>query len=358
MTFELEYKPEAQKALDRMEAYWHSEILDRPVINLRARKPSIRPYPKKKFTTIKERWMDMEYQLEVALWQQEHTVCYGEAIPYYFPNLGPEILTAALGADLVFSNDTSWSVPILKDWADIPKLKIDPNNVYVAWILEITRRALELGKGKFLVGITDIHPGADLAASLRNPQQFCIDVVDSPEEVIALMDHIRPMFYEFYNLQRNIMLEAGQTLTTSWLPEYTDGKFYIPSNDFSAMISAKMNSQFFLQEIVEEVEWLDRSIYHLDGPQALRHLDDALAIKKLNGIQYVCGAASEPASLHMEVFRKIQKAGKLIHVDISPDQVDAFIDGLNPEGVMLNLWAESIEEAEAIMSRISRWKRH
>ena len=352
----LQYKPDADRAMERIEAYWHHEILDRPAIQVVASKPGGKPIPKKTHATLRDRWMDVEYQVERADASIANTYWAGEMMPSFVPNLGPEVLTASLGAELEFSEGTSWSIPMLDDWGGVPKLKVQPDNPYTRAILDMTRLACEVGKGKFLVGITDLHPGGDLAASLRDPQEFAVDLLTEPEQVSKLMDQLRPTFYDFYTLQYDIQAAAGQTITTSWLPLYTDGKYYIPSCDFSCMVSQEMFQEFMLPEIVEEVEWLDRSIYHLDGPNALQHLDALLAIEKLDAIQWVPGAGHEPMSDWMPTLQKIQKAGKAMHLSIAASELDAFIEALHPEGVMLCMGAGSVEEADALVEKVKKWR--
>lgn len=56
------------------------------------------------------------------------------------------------------------------------------------------------------------------------------------------------------------------------------------------MISTQMYEELVVGELLEELDFLDASIYHLDGPDALKHLDRLLAIDKLKGIQWVYGA--------------------------------------------------------------------
>jgi hypothetical protein len=353
--FELEYKPDAGEACARMEAWWEGAILDRPAIQVCAPRPGGRPLPAKHHASLRERWMDVDYVVECADTGAANTYWGGEVLPAFCPNLGPEILTGCYGAELVFGESTSWSVPILKDWADLPKLRIQPENEYLRTVLEMTRRALEVGRGRFIVGLTDLHPGADLAASLRDPQQLCLDLITEPERVHALMEHLRPAFSEFYELQRRLLLEAGQTITTSWLPLFTEGRYYIPSCDFSCMVSTAMFREFFLPEILEEIDWLDRSIYHLDGPNALPHLDTILEIERLDAIQWVWGEGHGPASEWMPVFQRIQAAGKNIHVGVAPAEIDRFMEALRPEGVMLSTWARSVEDAEALIAKVARW---
>lgn len=354
---ELLYKADAEQSMARMAAFWDKAVLDRPPILLTAPKPNRQLLPTRCYATLAERWMDVEGVVQRAATQIANTYWAGDGLPMFWPNLGPEILTACMGAELVFGEDTSWSTPILHDWADIPTLRLDADNVYLRTLLEMLRLGLEVGAGKFVVGLTDIHPGADLAASFRDPQQFCLDVIEAPAQVRALMQHIWPAFFDFYDLQRDILLAAGQTYTSSWLPLYVaDGRYYIPSCDFSIMISTAMFEEFFVPEIEAEIAWLDRSIYHLDGPGALRHLDTLLAIEKLDAIQYVYGDGSGPATRWLPVFRRIQDAGKGIHVSLTPGEIDRFIEELRPEGVMLQTTASSVEEADAILAKVARWR--
>lgn len=353
---QLEYKPDADKAIARMDAWWNKAIIDRATIQVTAPKPDPQPLPAKQHATLRERWMDIEYVVERAAVEISNTYYPAEQLPCFWPNLGPEVLTACYGAELEFGETTSWSKPILHDWAGIPKLQLNFESEYLQTLLAMQRLALETGKGKFVVGLTDIHPGGDLAASFRDPQQLCFDVLEEPENVSALLKHIWNAFFDFYDVQHKLLIEHGQTLTTSWLPLFdANGRYYIPSNDFSIMISNEMFREFFVPEIVAEIEWLDRSIYHLDGPGALRHLDALLEIKKLDAIQFVYGDGAKPASRWLHVYQKIQDAGKNIHGWIEPNELDTFMDALNPEGVMLHTSAGSIEEADVLVKRVSRW---
>ena len=47
--------------------------------------------------------------------------------------------------------------------------------------MELTKAAVEDGKDKYLVGITDLHPGGDALVSMRGPQNLCYDTFDVPE---------------------------------------------------------------------------------------------------------------------------------------------------------------------------------
>ncbi len=48
-----------------------------------------------------------------------------------------------------------------------------------------------------------------------------------------------------------------------------------------------MFEEVFLPGIIEECSFYERTIYHLAGPGALKHLDSLLEIKELDAIQWV-----------------------------------------------------------------------
>jgi hypothetical protein len=101
----------------------------------------------------------------------------------------------------------------------------------------------------------------------------------------------------------------------------------------------------------------EASIYHLDGPQALPHLDSLLQIKELNAVQWVYGAGRGRASDWMDVYKKCQAAGKGIQLYVSPDEIDIIMENLKPEGVWLGVSGVGDEESAAsIIRKISKWK--
>jgi len=353
--FELSYKADVAGALDRVNAWWNCAVLDRPAVQVIAPAQHRREAPTKMFSSTQERWLDAEYVVARADAHISSTYFGGDILPMFMPNVGPDYAAASLGAPLSFGNDTSWSAPIVDDLDNTPELKVDPCNRYVQAILEHTKVGLEVGKGKFLVGITDLHPGGDLAAALRDPQQLCLDIADAPGRVHELMDRIRPVFYDLYRLQDDLIMAAGQHVRTTWIPLYSTGRYYVPSCDFAALVSPRTFNEFFFHEIAEEVEWLDHSIFHLDGPDAVRHLDTLCSLKKLQAIQFVVGAGGGSVASWMHVFKRIQAAGKAMHISIDAAELDEFMQSLHPEGVMLAMSAPSIEEAESIIKRVSCW---
>jgi hypothetical protein len=59
----------------------------------------------------------------------------------------------------------------------------------------------------------------------------------------------------------------------------------------------------------------------------------------------------------LPMLRRIQAAGKGLFLYTCPEELDALMDGLRPEGVILNLWAASPAEADALVAKVAAWRR-
>lgn len=350
------YKENWEETKMKFMEYWARENHDRPLLQIRAPKAgaSKKPFKEKSYPSLKDRWFDIDYLLAKANYDFENTFFGAEAFPMYWPNLGPDILAAFYGIDLEYGEDTSWAKHIDFTWEDYKPFLLDKSNEYYKKIVSMTEAAVADGKDKYLVGITDLHPAADLLVSMIGPEKLCMDMIDNPEAVrravMDLLPGFKTVFDEFYN-----MTTVHQEGTSNWLGVWHPGKWYVTSCDFNALISPAMYEEYLLDELVEELSFLDASIFHLDGPDALRHLDLLLSIDKLKGIQWVYGAGQPSAKHWIDVLKKIQDAGKLIHIDILPSELDFMLENLRPEGVLYTTYAKSQEEAEAMISRATNY---
>jgi len=353
-------KPDYEISKKRYDAFWECDVADRvPVSGIVFEVDNPKPVPKKDYKSWEEKWLDIDFRVQETVTVLHNHVYYADSLPIAWPNMGPEIFSAWCGCPYNFGETTTWSEPCIENWErDYDKAVLNMEHPLFKLLEEFTYKLLEAGKGQFIVGLTDFHPGGDHLAALRDPANLAIDLIDNPEWVKRkLRDSYREYFkvYEhFYNI-----LKAYDMPTTSWIPIVADGTYYIPSSDFSCMISTEMFEEFFLDGIIEECRFLDRTIYHLDGPGALRHLDAILSIKELDAVQWVPGAGNEGLEKWIPVYQKIQSAGKAIVVyDVNLSNLDLLFENLRPEG----LWIDGIggvktkEDADYALKRIANWK--
>ncbi|MGI6705077.1 MAG: hypothetical protein ACOX6S_02035 [Clostridia bacterium] len=357
MTFSL--KPDHEMSKKRYDAFWHGEIIDRPPVSIVLPKENPKPVPTKSYASEEERWLDVDFRAEAMAISLSNYEYYADSLPIACPNLGPEIFSAWCGCGYKFGQDTTWSEPCIFDWEkDRDKAVFDPNHPLFKTMIRFTEKLLEYGKGNFIVGLTDFHPGGDHLAALRDPQVLAIDMIENLDYVKDKLESSYKEYFHVYDIFYEMLREAGMPIT-SWTPLIHDGRYYIPSNDFSCMISKEMFDEVFLPGLVEECRFYERSIYHLDGPNALRHLDSILEIKELDAVQWVCGAGNEGYARWVGVYQKIQNAGKSLQLsDITLDELPLVFETLRPEGVWFSYirGIDSKETADAVLKRISAWK--
>ncbi len=117
-----------------------------------------------------------------------------------------------------------------------------------------------------------------------------------------------------------------------------------------------MYDEIFLPGIIREIQSLDRSMYHLDGPGARRHLDSLLAIPDLDAVQWVHGTGNEGFARWASTCQRIQAAGKALYFYCQVDEVEQVIDTLDPHGLCVYvLDVPDRETGEAIVRSFEKW---
>jgi len=344
----------------RFDAWWNRDVTDRPPTTVAVRPRRAYDGPVATHATLRDRWLDVPFQVESAQARLRRQDYVGESLPIWMPNVGPELTATLLGCELDFGESTSWSIPIIHEpsqWRELAERPPDFDNPYWRTIEQMTDAALEAFAGEALVGIADLHGNYDILAGLRDPQMLCLDLMDDTEAVrAAAAAAVRAFTRGLVRLHERISA-AGQAVSTTWVPFCHPGLAYVPSCDFWCMIGPEMAERIILPSIIAEMEPMDRSIFHLDGPQALPHLDLLLGLPQLDAVQWVFGAGRGPASRWLEVYRRIRAAGKSVQV-LAEDATDALavLEALGPAGVWLCV-AEPFDtaaEAEAFLKQVAR----
>lgn len=352
------YCEDWDKKKEKFLEYWALENHDRPLIHVTARKEKREPVPVSNHATLAERWMDTEFLIKKANADMRNTAYLGEAFPSFLPNLGPDFMATIYGTEIEFGDRTSWAIPWMSDdfVENYTGLNPDYSNKYYQKTLEITKAAVEDGKDKYFVGLADLHPGADALVSMRGPQELCYDTFDNPDfikkGVWDVLPHYQKVYEDLYQLTTKY-----QKGTSCWLNLWHPGRWYPVSCDFSCMVSQDMYEEFLIEEMEAEAKYLDASIYHLDGPDALKHLDRILKIPGLNGVQWAYGAGQPTASHWIPTLKKIQDAGKCIYVQIVPEELEVLCKELRPEGVFYKTSVKTEEEGRQLVKMAEEWSK-
>ena len=338
-------------------------MLDRVAVAVTApRDPSVAPDnrwadPKNVFNEPVDRILDAFEE------DCRRTFFGGLASPVFYPNFGPDAFSAFLGVPMHYSEDSKntswidWKSPLLADFRNPSSLAIRDDNVFYRKSLEYYRKAVQRGKNRYITGITDLHGGFDSLCVLRGgPDVAVMDMVDDPDGVRKTMKRMEEVWLKIYN-DYWAVVNGKQPGSDTWMHIYAPGKMYPVQNDLSCLVSAPMYREFFLEELLTEIAYLDYSIYHLDGVEALQHLDLLLDIPRLNAIQWVMGARNVAGGIKpwIPLYQKIQAKKKAIVVYPKPEELDLVLEHLQPEGLLIQMGCASEEEAKTVLARLG-WK--
>jgi hypothetical protein len=354
---ELEGKPDFEYAVQRVEAWFNHERLARPLVRFsehNADFSSAHSLAGRSWPNLKARWFDAEFQVDFFLESIRGRRFYGETFPVFCPNLGPNVYAAFHGVELEFGEVTSWIRHSVRDWDDLDRLVFDQQNEYFRGIEELTRVALEKCSGKFMVGYTDLHGSLDCVADWCDPQQLCLDVMENPEKVRAMLRIANERFLPVFDHYDQRLKAHGQ-LSVTWMGIPSRGKMHIPSCDFSALTSSDIFCKFYSPTLQCEVCHMTHNIFHVDGVGVLRHLDYILGLPQIQAIQWVQGVGDDlPIMQWLHVIKRVQAAGKGIVVDLQLSELEPFISAMQPDGLYLCIAADEQIQPD-ILKRLEKW---
>ena len=355
---QLAYKQDFDRVTNVWKAYWEGEIISRPPVWAAVPRPEARPHDldRRYWHAVHGNFDHILEQIDIAL---EGTEYLGESVPNFAPDFGPDQFAAFLGSDFAFSPDspdTDWVHQTIDDWHSSLPLRMDPNGKYWKAILELSRLMARHSEGRYLLSVADLHSNMDALLALRGSERLCMDFYDAPDALETAMRQVRVMYQPVYKALYEAGNMGGERGSVGWAPFWSEGKFATIQCDFLALLGPEMSRRFVIPALEEEASFLDHCVYHLDGPGCLPHLDDILAIKDIDVIQWVPGAGKPPMHDWMDVLKKCQAAGKGLQMyDINDlDTVKKIARELKPEGLLYYVTVPTRDEAFRITDWLER----
>jgi hypothetical protein len=351
------WKEDWDDAKQRLLAWWNGEIIDRPALGVRA--PKKKPIEEISLVNtpsdLVSRWIDPYYRINGAERWMVSTFFGGEAFPFFGTDMGPGSLATFLGSEPKFAEDTVWYTPYIKDPDIFTSLNFNTKNRWWKIQHNLVKEGACANKGRYLVGMPDLIEGLDTLASLRGTTNLLLDLHLRPKFVHARLEEITNLYFVYFdNLFELIKDKDGGNCFGAFLI-WGSGKTAKVQCDFSAMISQKQFAEFVVPYLQEQCSKLDYSVFHLDGPECIRHLDLLLNIEQLGAIQWTPGV-NQPDSGSREwykMYKKILKAGKsLLILGVPPSKVKNIYNKVNRSGVFITTDVSSEYEAHRLIENI------
>ncbi len=334
----------------RYTAFWNREATDRACLYLTSWDGSAGfPGPK----DVDQQWGDMEYREKQAVYNMTHTNFHAEGFPSVFTNFGPGSLSPIIGGSYKFAPATVWfeNQPFFaEDWETRPTPAMNRESKMYQMIEDMTSRHLG-HKDLFFTSISDIGGTYDVLAALRGTENLLYDMYDNPDEIKKLRNEVAPLWKEYY-LEYAPRLIKEQGCMTSWMPIWSDKTYYPLQCDYSAMLSPEMFGEFILPDLKFQTEYMDRAIYHLDGPGELPHVDQLLSLPRLSAIQWTSGDGNDPVTdpCWYDLFRRIQAAGKgIVLLGADPAGLETLFKNVSQRGFFISAGVRDEQEANEIV---------
>jgi hypothetical protein len=342
---------------------WWAKRLDRPIIPIAfIKEQGDRPCPDVPILS-QANWSDFSISPEAFIdrldYEYSKLVFAGDSFPYL--NLhcfGPGVAAAFLGAIVDSHTGMTWFRP--EHDLEVAELdfEYDPDNIYLKRVKDICSAAVDRWGSDVLVSMPDLGGNLDMLATFRPGERLLLDLYDHPEKVKELTFKLHDLWHRFY-AEIDEILRCGNPLYTDWSSIISDTPSYVLQCDFCYMIGPDMFDEFVKPELELTCKKLDRTIYHLDGPGQLPHLDSLLDIAELDAVQWVPGANSADVTHWPQVFNKIRSAGKNIQIvnnTIDFDAYDAVIDQLGSgKGVHIRYFELPIEYEDRVMKWLAKY---
>lgn len=353
----MKYKPDWPQARERLTALWNHGHVDRPCIAVTA--PNGKKWEWPVLRKVEDKWLDPDYIVQNAIATFETTYYGGEAIP--------SVLNMALwanntyGATPHFPAETIWFDPIQVDWDNPPTFELNWNDPYFHKCMAIHKALVKAaGKDDFLVGGGGGMSPNDMLAFVIGTENVLLAMAERPEwvwqSILKLTENWIALVRRFSEVSRQAT-DYWYGLA-GWMPLWIPEPFVCVQSDLSCMISAGMFDRFIVPELDMTARAFKHIWYHLDGQSAFQHLPRLLSLPYIRFIQFVpmCGTAPNGPD-HIELYRKIQAAGKIVHINVPAENVEPLCKALDPGLLMLETRCESVRDADDLLASAARWTR-
>jgi hypothetical protein len=350
----LKYKPDWPDAQKRLTALWNHAGADRPCIAVTA--PSGKPVSRPPApSTPRQKWLDPDWVRADIVASLESTWWGGEAVPSYLL-MGGWVL--CLGGTPHFELETIWFDTMDIDFSSPSPFRYSADDIWVEAYACLYEAAINLaGKNDFLVGSAGGLPANDLLSMLMGTGPFLMNLMDHPDwmreaiitgarEQVKICSQLRDRVRDRHDFWYG---------NSGWMPFWAPKPFISTQSDVSCMLSPDMFDQFIIPELEIYGKAFGALWYHLDGGNARQHLPRLLSLPYLRVVQYT-PAPNEPPNgpAHLELYREIQAAGRIVHIQAPKEHVAPLLKNLDPALLMLETNCASIAEGEALLKAARR----
>lgn len=281
-------------------------------------------------------WFDPVWRARHLHYQLSRSSLKADILPVANTHLGPGSLAACLGADLKSGEETIW----IKPNPDVKgPVELDENNSWWQLHLNLLRECKKRAKGRYFIGCPDLIEGLDTLAGLRGTDQVLMDIMLQPEMLEQQLQQVNDIYFEVFDRIYDIIRE-GDEMAFCYFSLWGPGKVSKLQSDISGMISEEDFRRFALPYLREQCQNIEFTLYHLDGVDAIRHLDAVLEIEELNAVQWTPGVGQPQGGdpRWYGLYEKILAKGKSVMANwVTLNELEPLLDHIGNQGLHINI---------------------
>ena len=321
----------------RWDSYWNRSVQGVPLMCIVAEKPgAIDPEIQ---AALRSRDMFDKYRDAKRMHERyRYFAQTHEFLADSFPNIsldfGPGSMAGYLGSDIVFKPGTVWFTDCVEEWEGYPPLTFDPENKWFKEHVQLFKDVKALAGDDYYLAIPDIMENIDVLSSLRGAQNTIFDMVDEPEELEERIAQVQSLYWKYYDSFYDLAARNEDGVKSSCYTVFQiwgRGRTAKLQCDFSAMMSPKQFKQFIQPALIDKCRGADHVLYHLDGPDAIKHIPALMEIEGIDALQWTAGSYN-PDGTHeqwFEIYDAARRAGKGLWVQVYSGGVDEWISRID-----------------------------
>ncbi len=327
----MKYKKNWEATQKKWTSYWTQENKGRPLMYVVAKKEeAIDPLREAKLAPkdMEDQYMNAERIVERFRYYAKTHEFMAESFPNLSLDFGPGSMAGYVGCEIVFHEDTVWFEHFVNDWNEAKDIVYDPENEWFKKHIQLFEDVKALVGDEFLIGIPDIMENIDVLASMRGVQDLIFDMMDDPDEIKRRLSQIQDIYFNYYDKFYDIVKddEGGccYTVFQIWGP----GRTAKLQCDFSALISPNQFVEFIQDELRKQTQHLDYVLYHLDGPDAIKHVPAIMEIDEIDALQWTSGDHGPDGTMEewYPIYDQAVAAGKSLWIKVYTGEFEDWIE--------------------------------
>lgn len=300
-------------------------------------------------------WFDPEWRSDYLNYKMSKYSYKADILPVANTQLGPGSLGAILGAELEGREDTIW---IRENLGFDGTINFDEKNKWWQLHLDLLRKCKEKANGNYMIGCPDLVEGLDVLASLKGSDNVLMDLMIDPDNTLQQLQEINNAYFKVFDQIYDIINEDGE-MAFCYFSIWGPGKVSKLQCDISIMISEDDFRTFAFPFLQEQCNKLDYTLYHLDGVDAIRHLDTVLELKNLNAVQWTPGVGQPQGGSPQwyDLYKKILAGGKSVMANwVTLNELQPLLDNVGNQGLNIQMDFKSEHEIDEALKIISSYE--